>query len=191
MVLFSEIETLLTDPAQHEHEARLRAIVEILYRAAADRSLSTPHLQIFLSILGDFLRPALQQQCKLLGHHCLEDLLEQFYSSNLSITTLHTLLPLPIQRTILSRINQKTQIPLGTLQRLLPIVCSVVFRLLYLGADQLSTDQLGADQLGADQPRQSGFNPVLQQFLLGDRQTADLGELLAFAETYLGIAYPL
>ncbi|MGA7932839.1 MAG: DUF937 domain-containing protein [Kovacikia sp.] len=170
MSIFFEILSAINNPNQKGNVDQLTNAVNTIQQLGVDRGISSSTLQTVLSSLGGFLVPALKQQGAMAGGLPLDGV-AGLAEGGTGTGVLQSFLPPPLQQQIVQAVSQKTGLPAGTLQALLPGLMSAV---------------TGFLSIGANKPGVSGTNPVLKAFLDSDRDgNADLGDVFKFATRFL------
>ncbi|UBF26350.1 DUF937 domain-containing protein [Kovacikia minuta CCNUW1] len=170
MSVFFEILSAINNPNQQGSIDQLSQVVHSVQQLGAEQGISSSTLQTVLSSLGGLLAPALKQQGAVAGGLPLDNLTE-LAGAGMGAGVLSSFLTPELQQQIVQAIAQKTGLPAGTLQSLLPGLISAVTGFLSMGAGKSGVP---------------GSNPVLSAFLDSDRDgDIDLGDAFKFATRFL------
>lgn len=170
MGLFFEVLSAINNPNQQGSVAQLENITTTIQKVAADRGIESSRLQSILSVMGGFIRPALQQN--LAGGSLSPNLMgDRVAGAGATASAIQSLFPPQLQQQIIQEVAQKTGINASTLQGMLPSLLPAVMGILGMGA---STSGAG------------GSNSLLNAFLDSDRDgDTDLGDVFKFANRFL------
>jgi Bacterial protein of unknown function (DUF937) len=184
MGLFFEVLNAINSPNQQANVDQLSTLTGSVQQLAGQHGVDSTAMQLIMSSLGGFLRPALQQQGAALGGVQLESLIGQlaggstasgvagqFMGSNESLSALQALLPPHVQQEMIQGIARQTGMNPSLIQGVLPSLVPMAMNFLHLGANA---------------PGSRGLNPILKAFLDGDRAgNTDLGDMMKFASRFL------
>ncbi|HEY9643538.1 MAG TPA: hypothetical protein V6C57_23820 [Coleofasciculaceae cyanobacterium] len=164
MSLFFDLLSSINNPNQQGSVAQLESITTNIQKVGAEQGIDSSKMGSIMSVLGDYLGPALQQQQ---DSNPLPAMLGQLASGN--ATALQSLFSPQWQQQVVQGIAQKTGVSPNTLQGMLPVLLSSVMGLLHMGAGK---------------PGVGSGNSLLNAFLSGDTGN-DLGTVFQFANRFL------
>lgn len=163
MGLFFDILSSLNDPKQQGTMAHLSQVMGDLDLLRDRHGIDDATLQSLMSALGIPMQDALQRRS---SGQFLGSFLNQFASN--PARDLNHLFPLEQRHQMMQGLAQRSGIDETLVRSLLPTLVPLVIRLLNLGSHSQDAN---------------ANNPVLQQFIQGDRP--DLGEVVRFAQRFL------
>jgi hypothetical protein len=178
MSLFFEILSAINNPNQRGSVEQLSAAMNALQEIGKRESVHSSSLQGVMTILGNSIRPILQQQRQVQGSQQVNNWVNQFSGIHLSQihlnaeilqSTLQSLFPSQSQQQLVQRIASETELSAHTIQSILPELLSVTLAFL---------------SMGASKPGVPGSNSVLNTFLSRNHDT-DLGDILKFSNRFL------
>jgi hypothetical protein len=175
MGLFFDVLSAINNPNQQASVSQLDSITSSVQKIAASQGFDAGKTQLLISALGNFIRPALNQQQSVMGSNQLENLLGRFSNNGSTIagaTSLTSMFPPQMQQQMIQSIAQKTGLSPNLLQNAIPVLIPAV---------------LGLLNMGASKPGTGGGNPLLKAFLDADHDgDTDLGDVFKFATRFLG-----
>lgn len=170
MALFDQILGAINNPSQQASTDQLSSILGMVQQAASSQGVDPSTNQAMLSMVGGYVRSALQQKQAEGGRGQVEAIVNQFagVSPNLAI---QALFPPQQQQQIVAAISQRTGVPAGTVQTMLPVVVSSVINLLHSGATNQNAQ---------------GSNNILNAFVDSDNDgDVDIGDAMSIASRFL------
>jgi uncharacterized protein YidB (DUF937 family) len=176
MGLFEQILGAIDNPNQQASSNQLGNILNVVQQVGGSQGLDASSTQAMLSVVGGYVRSALQEQRTTGGEQRVEAIVNQFGSTNASPEALTTLFSPAQQQQLANAVAQRTGIDANTVQSVLPVIVPVVLNLLKTGSSA-----------PAAQGGSTGTNSVLNTFLDADGDgDVDLGDTLSMASRYLG-----
>ncbi|MBW4658968.1 MAG: DUF937 domain-containing protein [Drouetiella hepatica Uher 2000/2452] len=185
MGLFDQILGAIDNPNQQANPDQLSAILNTVQQTASAQGIQPAASNDVLSMLGGYVRSALQQQTATGGRGQAEAIVNQFGGTSPSTAALGAIFNPTQQQQVAQAISQRTGISADAILGMLPMLIPVVLNLLKSGASQ---PQAGASQPQAGQIGQApGGNPVLNSFLDADGDgDVDIADAMSMAGEYLG-----
>lgn len=177
MGLFDQILGAIDNPNQQGSPDQLSSILNTVQQVAGSQGMQPSATNDVMSMLGGYVRSALQQQAATGGRGQAEAIVNQFGGNTPSTGALQALFPQGQQQQMAQAISQRTGISSDTILSMLPLLIPVVLNLLKSGATQPNSPQ--ASSAG-------GSNSVLSSFLDSDGDgDVDLGDAMSMAGRYL------
>jgi membrane-bound lytic murein transglycosylase B len=181
MGLFYEILNAVNNPNQQGSPDQLGAILNTIQQVAGSQGLDASSTQGVLSVVGGYVRSALQQQRATGGNASVEALLNQFSGTHPNPNALQALFTPNQQQQVAQAAAQRTGVDANTILALLPVLVPVVLNLLKTGTADQANPQ--ANPQAANQP---GGNSVLNTFLDSDGDgDVDVGDVMSLANRFL------
>jgi hypothetical protein len=175
MSIFFDLLSAINNPNQQANVSQLSSIVNSVQNLTINQGINNSQLQNIMSIVGNQIRPALQQQEAIIGKGRLENLVSQVVTSADGGSALQSLFSPQLMQQIAETVSEQTGMNSSLIQSALPTLTSAVLSLL----------QMGAPQTGA----WGNSNPLLNSFLDTDSDgDTDLGDVMKFANRFLNPA---
>ncbi len=175
MSIFFDLLSAINNPNQQANVSQLSSIVNSVQNLTTNQGIDNSQLQSIMSIVGNQIRPALQQQEAIIGKGRLENLVSQVVTSADGGSALQSLFSPQLMQQIAETVTKQTGMNSSLIQSALPTLTSAVLSLL----------QMGAPQTGA----WGNSNPLLNSFLDTDSDgDTDLGDVMKFANRFLNPA---
>jgi Bacterial protein of unknown function (DUF937) len=175
MGLFDQIAGAIANPNQLGNPDQLSSILGTVQQLSGNYGVDPATSQQVMSMVGGYVRSALQQQQAQGGSGQVESILNQFSGLGANPSAVQALFPNEQQAQVSDAIAQHTGLPSNIVQSLLPALIPVVLNMLQTGASQPNT-----------QSAVQGGNSVLSAFLDSDQDgDVDLGDAMAMAGRYL------
>jgi hypothetical protein len=175
MALFDQILGAINNPNQQANTDQLSSILGMVQQAANNQGVDPSANQAMLSMVGGYVRSALQQKQAEGGRGQVEAIVNQFAGANPNMA-IQALFPPQQQQQIAEAISQRTGLPAGTIQAMLPVAVASVMNLL----------QSGATNQNAQGSNTQGSNNILSAFIDSDRDgDVDVGDAMAIASRFL------
>ncbi len=176
MSIFFDLLSAINNPNQQANVSQLASIMNSVQNLTTNQGINNSQLQSVMSIVGNQIRPALQQQEAIIGKGRLENLVSQVVTSGTGgESALQSLFSPQLMQQIAETVTKQTGINSNLIQSALPTLTSAVLSLL----------QMGAPQTGA----WGNSNPLLNSFLDTDSDgDTDLGDVMKFANRFLNPA---
>ena len=184
MSLFDTVLASLNDPSRGTQTSDLQNLVSAFEGGPAS---STNTSQI-ASLIGGFLKPALQEQHATGGAQGVDSFLQDLKQSANSPDQLKAVLGADRVDQMVGRAEQRTGLDANAIFRLLPIILPAVIGLLQSGRASAATSP--AAVTGAASPAgaapASNTNPILAQFLDSDGDgEVDMADVLRLSSRFL------
>ena len=174
MSIFFDLLSAINNPNQQANVSQLSSIINSVQNLTTNQGIDKSQLQSIMSIVGNQIRPALQQQEAIIGKGRLENLVSQVVTSG-GESALQSLFSPQLMQQIAETVTKQTGMNSNLIQSALPTLTSAVLSLL----------QMGAPQTGA----WGNSNPLLNSFLDTDSDgDTDLGDVMKFANRFLNPA---
>ncbi|NJK39242.1 MAG: DUF937 domain-containing protein [Oscillatoriales cyanobacterium RM2_1_1] len=174
MGLFDQILSAINDPNSQASKDQVGGIVNTVQQLANSQNLSPENTQTTMSMLGGYVRSALQDKRSNQGADAVQSLVNQFSGTRANPSAVNFLFPQQQQAQIAQAIAQRTGISANTIQGLLPLLIPVVLGLLSTGTDPRN-------------PAKGGNNQVLNNFLDADGDgDVDVADAMRMAGKFLG-----
>ncbi|HEY9630066.1 MAG TPA: DUF937 domain-containing protein [Coleofasciculaceae cyanobacterium] len=179
MGLFDQILAAIDNPSQQANPDQLSTILQTVQQAGSAQGVQPSATNDVVSMLGGYVRSALQQQAATGGRGQVESIVNQFGGTSPSTAALSAVFNPAQQQQVAQAISQRTGISADAILGMLPMLIPVVLNLLKSGA---------ANQSGAVRPAgQGSSNPVLNSFLDADGDgDVDIADAMSMAGRYLG-----
>lgn len=175
MGLFDQVVGALSNPNQQASTQQLSGILGTVQHLANSQGVDPSTTQTVVSIVGRYVRSALQQQQSTDGREKAQALVDQFGGTSPNAAALQALFTPQQQQQLAEDASQRTGLNTGTIQSMLPILVPLALNLLKTGAsNQESQAQAGQS------------NSVLNAFLDSDGDgDVDLGDTISMASRFL------
>jgi hypothetical protein len=172
MGLFDQIVSALNDPDLQANTGQLESILNTVQQTANNAGVSPDTTEAAMSMLGGYVRSALQQQRMNQGQDSVQEMVNQYGGTGTSQAAVNQIFSPQQQEQVASAIAQRTGINGNTLKSLLPILVPLVLNLLQTGTNTRKPQQ--------------GNNPVLSGFLDADGDgDVDIADAMRLAGRYL------
>lgn len=176
MGLFDQILGAVNSPNQQASPDQLGAILNTVQQVAASQGVDSSTTQTALSVVGGYVRSALQEKRETAGSAHTEAIVNQFGGTNPSEAAVQSLFTPNQQQQVAQGVAQRTGIDTNMVLSLLPVLVPIVLNLLKTG----SSTQAAANQSTA------GSNTVLNSFLDADGDgDVDVADAMSLAGRYL------
>ncbi len=175
MGLFDQILSAVNNPNQQASPDQLGTILNTVQQLSNHRGLDPATTQTAISVVGGYVRSALQQQRATGGAAQAETIVNQFGGTHPSANALEALFSPQQQQQVAEAVAQRTGINADQVMALLPILVPIVLNLLKQG-NQASGASASAGQ----------SNSVLNSFLDADGDgDVDIGDAMSMAGQFL------
>jgi len=179
MGLFDQILGAIDSPNQQASPDQLSSILGTVQQLSNNQGIDSGTAQTAMSVVGSYVRSALQQQRQSQGAGRAEAIVNQYAGTSPSTAAVQALFGGSQLNQVVQAISQRTGIPPQTIQMLLPILVPLVLNLLKTGASKSSTP--ASTTAGA-----STNNSVLNAFLDADGDgDVDVGDAVRLAGRYM------
>jgi hypothetical protein len=173
MGLFDQVLGAINDPNQQGSNDQLGQILGVVQQLAGSQGVEPSAAQGVTSVVGKYVRSALQQQRSTGGIDQIASIIDQFSGTSASPAAVQALFSPQQQQQMTQEASQKTGLNAGTIQSMLPVITPVILNLLRSGKQSTSGSASG--------------NPVLNSFLDSDADgDVDIGDALSLASRFLG-----
>lgn len=173
MGLFDQIVNALGDPNEAATSGQFASIFSTLQQVSDSYGTNPSTTQSLLSLVGNYVRGALQQKRSTEGDEQAQALVNQYSGSYPNPSAVHSLFSRNQEEQLTQDAAQRTGLNVGTIQQMLPILVPLVLNLLQTGS--------------RSQNPQRGSNPVLNAFLDADHDgDVDVADMMRHASRYLG-----
>lgn len=168
MGLFDQILGAIDNPNQQGNPDQLSQIVNTVQQVSGNSGVDVGTTQVAMSMLGGYVRSALQDVQSQSGNDRAQEIVNQFSGTSPNLQAALSLFSPNQISQIAEAISQRTGIDAGTIQSMIPVLIPVVLNLLKMGSN-------------AQNP-QSGSNSLLNSFLDSDGDNdVDIGDAMRLA----------
>jgi hypothetical protein len=182
MGLFDQILSAVNNPNQQASPDQLGAILGTVQQLSNRQGLDANSTQTALSVVGGYVRSALQQQRATGGPERAEAIVNQYGGTSPSGDVLETLFSPGQQQQVAQAVAQRTGISADKVIALLPILVPIVLSLLKQGSSQPAASGTAGGNVG----NTAGANTVLNGFLDSDGDgDVDIGDAMSMAGRFL------
>jgi hypothetical protein len=187
MGLFDQILGAIDSPNQQASPDQIGGILGTVQQLASSQGMDANTTQMAMSVLGGYVRSALQQQRQTQGVASAEAIVNQYGGTSPNPAAVQALFGGNQQNQVVQAITQRTGIPPQTIQMLLPVLVPLVLNLLKTGA---STSSTPANAPTSTAPTAAGSsdvnNSVLSAFLDADGDgDVDVGDAMRLAGQFM------
>ncbi len=178
MGLFDQILGAINNPNQQASPDQLGSILGMAQQLSSRQGMDANATQTALSVVGGYVRSALQQQRATGGAERAEAIVNQYGGASPSTDVLDSLFSTGQQQQVAQAVAQRTGLSADKVLALLPILVPIVLSLLKQG----NSSQAGQ----AGQAGTQTSNNVLNGFLDADGDgDVDIGDAMSMAGRYL------
>ncbi|WNZ21930.1 DUF937 domain-containing protein [Leptolyngbya sp. NK1-12] len=178
MGLFDQILSAVNNPNQQASPDQLGAILNTVQQLSNRQGLNPSTTQTAMSVVGSYVRSALQQQRNAGGNARAEAIVNQYGGTSPSLGALDALFSPAQQRQVADAVAQRTGISADQVIALLPILVPIVLNLLKQGSTTRTANAPTANTTGS--------NSVLDSFLDADGDgDVDVGDAMSLAGRFL------
>lgn len=171
MGLFDQILNAIDDPNKQANPSQLDSIMGVVQQLNNNTGSNPATTQAVLSIVGNYVRSALQEKQAIAGQGQAEAIVNQYAGTAPSTQAVTSLFTPAQQQQVTQETAQRTGLNAETIQAMLPIVIPIILNLLRTGANTGNTQ---------------GSNSVLSSFLDTDGSGAvDVGDVMNLAGRFL------
>lgn len=176
MGLFDQILSAVNNPNQQASPDQLSTILNTVQQVSGRQGLDPSTTQTAMSIVGSYVRSALQQQRNTQGPAQAEAIVNQFGGTSPSGSALSALFSPQQQQQVAQAVAQRTGISAEQVMALLPILVPIVLNLL----------KQGSNTSGGAPAATGNGNPVLNTFLDADGDgDVDVGDAMSLAGRFM------
>jgi uncharacterized protein YidB (DUF937 family) len=171
MGLFDQIMGAIANPGQQANPDQLGQIIGAVQQMAGNQGIDPSTSQDLMSMVGGYVRSALQQQQAEGGNEQVENLVNQFAGTGFNPSAVEALFSPSQQSQVADAIAQRTGLSSQQVMGMLAVAVPIVLNMLRSGAHN------------QDQP---GGNNVLSAFLDSNNDgSVDMGDAIAMAGRFL------
>lgn len=171
MGLFDAVMSAVSNPSQQGSPSQLGAILSTVQQLSSSHGTDSGTTQTLVSVVGGYVRSALQQQQATAGTEQAQATVNQYSGTSANSQAVDAVLGPVMQQQVVQDLVQRTGLDPQTVQSMLPTLVPLALSFLQSGAH-------------TDNP-QTG-NPVLNAFLDSDHDgNIDLGDAMNIASKFL------
>lgn len=172
MGLFDQVINAFDNSNQEASSGQLATILSTMQQLSDNHGADPSKVQSVLSIVGNYVRSALQQKRATDGDEEAQAVVNQYSGTYPNPQAVHSLFSPNQEEHVAQEAAQRTGLNVDTIQQMLPILVPIVLNLLQTGTRV--------------QNSQGGSNPVLSAFLDADRDgDVDIADAMHMAGRYL------
>ncbi|MEB3282014.1 MAG: DUF937 domain-containing protein [Lyngbya sp.] len=172
MGLFDQIVGALSDPNREASNSQLGDILSTVQQLSNHQGVSSQTTEAALSVLGGYVRSALQQKRTNQGNESVQAFVNQYSGTGTNPQAVTSLFSPQQQAQVAEAISSRTGMDSALIQSLLPSLVPLVLKLLKTGT--------------STQNPQQGSNSVLNSFLDADRDgDVDVADAMRLAGQFL------
>lgn len=172
MGLFDQILSAVNDPGRQANPDQLSSILGAVQGLSNNAGTDPNTTQTMMSVVGNYVRSALQQTRDTQGPDQAHALVNQFSGTGPNPQAVNAILGPVMQQQIVQDLMQRTGLNPQTIEMMLPVLVPLALNFL---------------QSGNSTQQSQGGNSVLNAFLDGDRDgDVDLGDAMRVASQFLG-----
>ena len=172
MGLFDQVRQAIDDPSKQANMAQLGQLAATMQQLSQDNNADTGTMQQVVSVVGGYVKSALQAKRQSDGEAGAQALVER--GSQSGMAALQDLFSPAQQQQVAQAASQKSGMDAGQIQQLLPVILPIAMQFLNSGSSK------------AAQPGQGNNNSILNSFLDGDGDgDVDMGDMLGMASKFM------
>ena len=172
MSMFFDVLSAINNPSQQGSVSQLADTINSLQSLTSKSGIQQHQLQTMVSVVGNFIRPVLQQQQANIGSGRLDNLISEVIASGGTGSTFQSLFSPQLMQQISEAVANATGMSPNLAQTALPTVTTAVLSLLRMGTPQTAA--------------WGNSNPLLSSFLDSDKDgDTDLSDVMKFANRFL------
>lgn len=174
MGLFDQVLSALDNPSQQANTDQIGQILGTVQQLASSKGIDSSATQTVTSVVGQYVRSALQQKRTAGGNEQIANIIEQFSGTGANPAAVEALFSTQQQQQISQDAASKTGLNADTIKSMLPVLTPVILNLLQSGKQTGNASS------------SSSSNSVLNSFLDSDADgDVDIGDALSFAGRFL------
>ncbi len=172
MGIFDQILSAIDDPNAVASSGQLGSILDTVQQLSGSYQANPDMVNSAMSIVGNYVKPALKEQCDRVGTAEVNQLINQFAGTQPNSQILSTLFNSSQLQAMIQQISQRTGLDARQIQNMLPVLVPLVLNLLKTGSNKFNSQET---------------NAVLSNFLDSDGDgDVDLNDAINMASRYLG-----
>ncbi|NES78828.1 MULTISPECIES: DUF937 domain-containing protein [Okeania] len=172
MGLFDQIVGAINNPNQEASTSQLSSILGTVQQLSGNLGGDSGATQVAMSMLGGYVRSALQQKREESGNGAVQAIINQFAGTDPNPQAVESLFSANQITGIVQSISEKTGFDLSQIQNLLPTLVPLILNLLKTGNDTQNPNQAS--------------NNVLNSFLDADGDgDVDISDMMGMASRFL------
>lgn len=172
MGILDQILSAVNNSNQAGTTGQMASILSTVQQVSDSYGAEPSTIQSAMSIVGNYVRSALQQKRDTDGYEQAQELVNQYSGAYPNPQAVHSLFSTNQIEGVVEAVAQRTGLDTGLVHQLLPIMVPLVLNLL---------------QTGTHSQNPQGGNPVLNAFLDADRDgDVDIVDAMQMAARYLG-----
>lgn len=170
MGLFNQILNALDNPNQAANSQELSNTVNTMQQVGANSGANPNQMQSLLSVVGGYVRSALQEKRATQGEQQTQAIVNQFSGTSGNSQALYALFSLPQIQQMIQVASQHTGMDANTIEAMLPMIVPLILNLL---------------QSGTPVNQSQGNNSVLHSFLDANRDgDVDIADVMQTASRF-------
>jgi Bacterial protein of unknown function (DUF937) len=174
MGLLDQVMSAIQDPAAQGSSDQFGQILSMAQQIASNNNTNSDSMQQTMSVVGGFVRSALQEKRGTQGEAAVQDLIRQGLSGQGGADLLSSLFSGTQQQEVVQAVSSRTGLDANQVMAMLPAVLPLVMQFLNQGSAS-----------GGAAPAGSG-NSLLNAFLDGDKDgDLDLGDIMNIAGKFM------
>lgn len=172
MGLLDQILNAVNSPDQQGSSGQIASILSATQQLGDSYGADPSTVQTALSVVGNYVRSALQQKQANEGYEQAQNVVNQYSGTYPNPQAVDAIFGFNQVQQIVQAVSQRTGLDANTIQQMLPILVPLVLNFLQTGSN-------------AGNPQQ-GSNPVLNTFLDADRDgDVDIADAMMMASRYM------
>lgn len=174
MGLLDQILNAVNSPNQQGSTGQIASILSTAQQLGNSYGTDPSTVQTALSVVGNYVRSALQQKQATEGYEQAQNVVNQYSGTYPNPQAVDALFGFNQIQQIVQAVSQRTGLDAGIIQQMLPILVPLVLNFLQTGSH-------------AQNPQQGqGSNPVLNTFLDADRDgDVDIADVMMMASRHI------
>lgn len=174
MGLLDQILSAVNSPDQQGSTGQIASILSTAQQLGNSYGTDPSTVQTALSVVGNYVRSALQQKQATEGYEQAQNVVNQYSGTYPNPQAVDALFGFNQIQQIVQAVSQRTGLDAGIIQQMLPILVPLVLNFLQTGSH-------------AQNPHQGqGSNPVLNTFLDADRDgDVDIADVMMMASRHI------
>ncbi|MEC4804512.1 MAG: DUF937 domain-containing protein [Jaaginema sp. PMC 1079.18] len=171
MSLFNTILGAIDNPEREASSNQIGSIINTIQSLSQNNNANPDSIQTAMSVIGKYARSSLQQKRQAGGEEAVNSIVNQYGGTQANNQIINILFSTPQVQQMVGEIAQRTGLPAGTIQSMLPLLVPLVLNFL---------------KTGKNNQNPLASNPVLSQFLDADGDgDVDLADAMQLASRYM------